>query len=53
MKSSREGFSANEERCGVDLLTCPAGTRCINGYCKRYEPHSQPLTTDFIILPQT
>ena len=23
-----------EGMCGVDLASCPAGTRCINGYCK-------------------
>ena len=29
-----EGFEAVAgDRCGVDMATCPQGTRCINGYC--------------------
>ena len=48
-----EGFAVPNGRCGVDQPPCPAGTRCMNGYCLRDEPPAQPHTTDFIILPQT
>lgn len=47
-----EGFANPGDRCGVDLPPCPAGTRCINGYCMSDEPPKQPATTDFIIVPQ-
>jgi hypothetical protein len=46
-----EGFSVPNGRCGVDLPPCPAGTKCMNGYCLRDAPPAQPPTTDFTILP--
>lgn len=47
-----EGFASTGDRCGVSLPPCPAGTRCINGYCMNDTTPKQPATTDFILVPQ-
>ena len=49
--SSKEGFAIPNGHCGVDLAPCPAGTRCMNGYCLSESPPTQQAKTDFIILP--
>lgn len=42
-KPVSEAFTVNDSiRCGVDQAPCPAGTKCINGFCGRTEartPH--------------
>ena len=46
-----EGFVDIYGRCGVDLPTCTAGTKCMNGYCMPTSQPKMPAKTDFIILP--
>ena len=48
---SYEGFAEKNGRCGVDLPTCPVGTKCMNGYCLVDAPPKQ-AENDFIVLPQ-
>jgi hypothetical protein len=43
-----EGF---EDRCGVDLRSCPSSLRCMNGWCKSDNPPSMPAISDLPITP--
>lgn len=49
--SISEGFSS-PTRCGVDYGPCPAGQKCINGFCAITDPvpvkeeHPVPLLPD-------
>ena len=46
-----EGFSSVNGRCGLNLPPCPAGTKCMNGYCQTYTPPVQPKMTELSLLP--
>jgi len=48
---SEEGFQVMKNQCGVGIQSCPAGTRCINGYCYSSEPPHLPPVTDLPIRP--
>jgi len=48
---SEEGFQVMKNQCGVGIQSCPAGTRCINGYCYSNAPPSFPPLTDLPVLP--
>lgn len=50
--STKEGFEALEgARCGVDMPTCPFGTRCINGYCIPPNQPQIPMYSDLPVEP--
>lgn len=43
-----EGF---EDRCGVDLPSCPPGLRCMNAWCKSDKPPYMPAISDLPLIP--
>jgi hypothetical protein len=50
--SSKEGFEGLEgARCGVDLPTCPQGTKCMNGYCMPPNKPQFPMYSDLPVEP--
>lgn len=51
---SREGFTGEGkegDRCGVDMASCAAGTRCINGYCMKPNAPMLPAYSDLPVKP--
>lgn len=47
-----EGFEAVAgDRCGVDMPTCPQGTRCMNGYCIPPTAPQLPPFSDLRVEP--
>jgi hypothetical protein len=57
MSYRTEGFadfqtSVPEGMCGVDLPSCPDGTRCINGFCKKEDPPLMSPSSGLPVKPE-
>ena len=48
--TTNEGF-VDAGRCGVDLLPCSGGLRCMNGYCKSDIAPVMPRFSDLPLMP--
>ena len=52
LSPTNEGFESQVgDRCGVDMPTCPEGTRCMNGYCMTYNPPKMPMYSEIPVKP--
>ena len=43
--------SPDNQRCGVDMLACPFGKRCANGFCINTNPSALPQHVGIPVFP--